>query len=254
MNEITTNQTTFPTLFDLFQHWVNVGYPDYVTGIWSNDGSSYNLTLGVTNDAAGEAGKQEILDQIEDDASVTFVTQTHPHNYLMQIQDELLPYFKKEGLGMVSSGLDDRENHIEIEFLAEKANNEATLDFIADLYKTYGDAISVSYTDGYCFTDELLHTTTIGIENPLSPPVPGKSSFSPLLVAGLIGIPLVVFGLYFVLRKRFVPVVQRNNGGTVAQTDSLSVKEVEELVKESSLTVSREVDEKVMERIGKIRK
>ena len=61
----------------------------------------------------------------------------------------------------------------------------------------------------------------------------------------------MVFGLYFVLRKRFVPVVQRNNGGTVAQTDRLSVKEVEELVKESSLTVSREVDEKVMNLIEK---
>ena len=78
MNDMTTNQMTFPTLFDLFHHWCTDGYPDYVTGIWSTDGSSYNLTLGVTNDAAGEAGKQEILDQIEDDASVAFVTKPTP--------------------------------------------------------------------------------------------------------------------------------------------------------------------------------
>lgn len=62
----------------------------------------------------------------------------------------------------------------------------------------------------------------------------------------MILIPLLVFGIYFALRKRFVPVLQTNAGGTVTHSDTLSVKEVEELVKDSSLTVSKEVDERVM--------
>lgn len=249
MNDMTTNQATYPSLFDLFQHWCNDGYPDYVTGIWSNDGSSYNLTVGVTNDAAGEAGKQEILDLVENDASVTFTTQTYSHNSLQQIQDELIPYFKQEELGMVGTGIYDTENCVHVEFLTEKAADEATLNFIAELENKYGDAISVSYTEGYTLTTE-----EIGLTTPLAPSTGEKTSFSPLLVAGMILIPLLVFGIYFALRKRFVPVMETNAGGTVTHSDKISVKEVEELVKDSSLTVSKEVDERVMEGIGKLLK
>lgn len=244
MNDITTNQATYPTLFDLFQHWCNDGYPDYVTGIWSTDGSSYNLTVGVTNDAAGEAGKQEILDLVENDASVTFTTQTYSHNYLMQIQEELFPYFEQEELGLVGSGVYDMENCVHVEFLTEKENDEVSLNFIAKLEEKYGDAVSISYTEGY-----VLRTEEISLTTPPAPSIGGKSSFSPLLIAGMILIPLLVFGIYFALRKRFIPVLQTNAGGTVTRSDTLSVKEVEELVKDSSLTVSKEVYEKVMERI-----
>lgn len=244
MNDMNTNQT-YPTLFDLFQVWCNEGYPDYVTGVWSNDGSSYNLTIGITGDAAGEAGKQEILNLVEDDASVIFAPQTYTHNYLMQIQDDLLPYFKQD-LGLVASGLYDRENYVGVEILSAKANDEATLNFIAELEQKYGDAVSISYSEGYATT-----TDEIGLSNPLAPSTGGNSSFSPLLAAGLILLPLLVFGLYFALRKRFVPVVQTNAGGTVAHTDTLSVKDVERILKESSLTVSREVDEKVINLIDK---
>lgn len=248
MNNITTNQTTYPTLFDLFQYWCNEGYPDYVTGIWSNDGSSYNLTVGLVEGATGEAGKQEILDLVENDSSITFTTQTYSYNYLRQVQDELTPYFKQE-LGMVGTGVSEMENCVDVEFLTEKANDETTLNFIAELKKTYGDAISVSSTEGYTLRQT---TEEIGLVNPLAPSTGGNTSFSPLLIAGVIIIPLLVFGLYFALRKRFVPVMQTNTGRTVARTGNISAKEVAELVRDSYLTVSREVDEKVMERIEKV--
>ena len=244
MNDITTNQATYPTLFDLFQHWCNDGYPDYVTGIWSNDSSSYNLTVGVTNDAAGEAGKQEILDLVENDDSITFTTQTYSHNYLMQIQEELFPYFEQEELGLVGSGVYDMENCVHVEVLTEKENDEVSLNFIAELEEKYGDAVSISYTEGY-----VLRTEEISLTTPPAPSIGGKSSLSPLIIAGMILIPLLIFGIYFVLRKRFIPVLQTNAGGTVTRSDTLSVKEVEELVKDSSLTVSKEVDVRVMERI-----
>lgn len=244
MNE---NEMTFPTLFDLFQHWCNEGYPDYVTGVWSNDGSSYNLTIGVIEGTAGEAGKQEILNLVEDDASVTFAPQTYSHGYLMQIQEELLPYFKQD-LGLVASGLYDMENYIGVEILSAKANDEATLNFIAELQQKYGDAVSISYTEGYATTTE-----EIGLTNPLAPSTGGKPSFSPLLIAGVILIPLLVFGTYFALKKRFVPVMQTNTGETVTHADTLSVKEVEEMVKDSSLMVSKELDERVMERIEQLK-
>ncbi len=245
MSDMTTNQATYSTAFDLFQHWCNEGYPDYVTGVWSTDGSSYNLTVGVTGDAAGEAGKQEILALVEDDASVNFAPQTYSHNYLMQIQDELFPYFEQD-LGLVATGLYDMENYIGVEILSAKANDKATLSFIAELQQKYGDAVSISYSEGFATT-----TDEIGLMNPLAPSNAGKTSFSLLLVAGAILIPLLVFGIYFVLRKRFVPVMQTNAGKTVTRSGKISVKEVEGIVKDSSLTVSKEVDERVMEEIGK---
>lgn len=249
MNDMNSNQTTYPTLFDLFQVWCNEGYPDYVTGVWSNDGSSYNLTVGVTGDAAGEAGKKEILNLIEDDTSVTFAPQTYTHDYLIQIQEELLPYFEQD-LGLVASGVYDRENYVGVEILTAKSNEEATLDFIAELKEKYGEAISVSYTENYVtLTDELQTNTTTVLMEPLSPSATG-TPFSPLLTAGLILIPLLVCGVYFALRRRFLPVLQTNAGGTVSQSGKLSVKEVEEIVKDSSLTISREVDERVMEAIN----
>ncbi|MBQ9767889.1 MAG: hypothetical protein IJW37_07285 [Lachnospiraceae bacterium] len=244
MNNMTTTPKTFPTLFDLFQHWCNAGYPDYVTGIWSTDGSSYNLTVGLVEGTAGEAGKQEILNLIENDASITFTTQTYSHNYLMQIQEELFSYFEQTELGMVGSGVYDMENCVHVEFLTEKENDEVSLNFIAELKEKYGNAVSISYTEGY-----VLRTEEISLTTPPAPSISGKSSFSPLLIAGMILIPLLVFGIYFALRKRFVPVLQTNAGGTFTQSSKISVKEVEEMVKDSSLTVSKEVDEKVMERI-----
>ncbi len=248
MNNMTitaSTKATHSTAGDLFQQWESAGYPDYVTGVWSTDGGYYNLTIGVTNDEVGEAGKQEILNLIENDQSVTFVTQTYSRNYLLQIQEELLPYFKQEECGMVGNGLYDTENCIYIEIHTDKAGSEASLNFIAELQDKYGDAVSFHYTDGIP-VDTLEE---IGLTTSLTPSSPGKTSVSPLLVTGLILIPLLVFGIYFALRKRFVPILQTNAGGTVTHSDTLSVKEVEELVKDSSLTVSKEVDEKVMERI-----
>ena len=244
MNDMNTTPKTFHTLFDLFQHWCNDGYPDYVTGVWSNDGSSYNLTVGLVDGTAGEAGKQEILDLIENDASITFTTQTYSHNYLMRIQDALFSYFEQTELGMVGTGIYDTENCVHVDFLTDKANDEVSLSFITELQQKYGDAISISYTEGYALTSE-----EIALANPLAPSTVGKTSFSPLLMAGAILIPLLVFGTYFALKKRFVPVMQTNAGGAVTHSDKISAKGVEKLVKDSSLTVSKEVDEKVMEKI-----
>ena len=243
MNE---TELSFSTAGDLFQHWANAGYPDYVTGVWSTDGSYYTLTIGVLENEAGEIGKQEILDLITDDTTVTFVYQTYSRNYLLRLQEELLPYFKQEELGMVSIGLSDTENHIEIGILEEKRNDEASLNFIAELRDTYGDAVSVIYTDS---TIELT-TEEIGLSAPLSPTTSGSIAFPALWTIGLIGIPLLVFGMYFVLKKRFVPVLQTTAGNSVTKTKKLSTRDVESLIKECSLPVSNDLDEKILKDIA----
>ena len=54
----------------LFQYWYSTQetpsaspYPDYVCGVWSTDGTTDHLTIAVTKDEAGEAGKSEIPSQ-----------------------------------------------------------------------------------------------------------------------------------------------------------------------------------------------
>ena len=75
------------------------GVPDYISGLWSTDGSRKNLTFGVVKGEAGEAGRQEILDLVKDDSTVTIVYQTYSHNYLWQIQDAIVHTYFEKGLG-----------------------------------------------------------------------------------------------------------------------------------------------------------
>ena len=50
-------EAQYETVFDLLQLWGENGYPDYVCGIWSNDGSIYNLSVGIVEGEDGEKGK-----------------------------------------------------------------------------------------------------------------------------------------------------------------------------------------------------
>ena len=75
------------TINDLFQYWEFNGYPDYVCGVWSTDGSENNLTVGILKTDEGENGKDEILSKIENDEAVTFEYQKYSKNYLFEIQN-----------------------------------------------------------------------------------------------------------------------------------------------------------------------
>ena len=48
------------TMNDLFQYWELNGYPEYVCGVWSTDGSEQNLTVGILENTEGQ---KEILEK-----------------------------------------------------------------------------------------------------------------------------------------------------------------------------------------------
>ena len=73
----------------LYQAWYG-NLPDYITGVWSTDGSQYNLTFGIRADADVKAVKKEILALVKDDKSVSFAVQKYSYNELKAINDELL--------------------------------------------------------------------------------------------------------------------------------------------------------------------
>ena len=67
-------EAQYSTAGDLYEAWCS-NLPDYFCGVWSTDGGTTNLTFGIQNNASGNAGKQKILELIENDSSVTFVYQ-----------------------------------------------------------------------------------------------------------------------------------------------------------------------------------
>ena len=85
----------YSTMGALYQAWGGYeGYPDYVCGAWSTDGGMDNLTVAVTDDKAGEQGREEILSQLQDHSSVTFTTQTYSYRQLQQVMDEIVTEFE----------------------------------------------------------------------------------------------------------------------------------------------------------------
>ena len=81
----------YATAFDLYQAWFAQNgyenpYPDYISGVWSADGSMDHFVFGVTDDERGEAGKAEILRLVADDTTVDFAYQNYSYAELLAIR------------------------------------------------------------------------------------------------------------------------------------------------------------------------
>ncbi|MBE6851701.1 MAG: hypothetical protein E7504_08275 [Ruminococcus sp.] len=208
--------------------------PDYICGIWSTDGSLDRLTIGIQDTAEGNAAKQEILDMIEDDSAITFVYQKHSRNELLRILDELYPYFDKD-IGLVSAGLNEYDNRIDIEIFEDRAKDTATKEMVKELEAAYGDAISISYTD-----EEIVLTTggEIGADAP-------KNHLPLYLMAG--GMVTLVASAFFMMKygRRRTAVVQTNAGSTV----SPSPENIADMIRHTEPEFPAEMDEKIMSAI-----
>lgn len=172
-------ENAFKTAGDLFQYWMSgksfpeSPYPDYVTGVWSTDGGMDNLTIGVTKDDAGEAGKAEILSCIEDDSTVTFTYQSFPHHELMKVQGNLVTSMNDE-TGAYGMGVHEMENRVVISINVSAPGAEA---FMEECFAAYGDRVAFEEGEGIFLTLEtgvdgtgdipatgLVHET--GLEKP----------------------------------------------------------------------------------------
>ena len=191
----------FATSNDLFQYWHSTyppQYPDYVGGVWTENGTAYPLTFALTDDAAGEAGKAELLRLIADDESVTFTTVKHSYNTLSRIQDRIMPYFERD-IGLVGMGVYDMENHVGVELHRDYQDNPETQQFVRELLQQYGDAVQISYTDGYiAMTDISVGVDDVHVETP-------QRGVAELLVAvgfGVLGAAMLAVILYRRWRAR----------------------------------------------------
>lgn len=219
---------------ELYMAWAE-DLPDYICGIWSTDGGMTNLTFGIQDNEAGNAGKEKMLELIEDDSTVTFVYQKYSRNYLMQIQKELDHYMELD-LGLISTGVYDIQNYVEFGILQEKKDKARTKAMIEEIFDKYGDAVAVKYT-GEIYTMTLMeektnHTVHVAFFT---------ASFAVLAFVCI---------LFFVRKNRGTQ-LQTENGAIVVSTKAPTYKEVEALVKKSTIPPPSDLDQKVLRNISK---
>jgi len=228
-------EAKYNTAGELYEAWCE-NLPDYICGVWSTDGGANNLTFGIQNNAAGNAGKQEMLDLVKNDSTLTFVYQEYSRNYLLQIQREIDEYMKDD-LGLVETALDEQNNCIGVGILTERKDDADTQNMLEEITDKYGKAVSIHYTDA-------IFDLTIGEEQSL------QSQHFLFYTMGIMAVLLV--GMFFVFQKRNVLLLQTNNGATVSTATSPSTKEVENLVRKTQYDIPSELDQRIMNEINKI--
>ena len=228
-------EAKYNTAGELYEAWCE-NLPDYICGVWSTDGGSNNLTFGIQNNESGNAGKQEMLDLVKNDSTLTFVYQEYSRNYLLQIQREIDEYMKDD-LGLVETALDEQNNCIGVGILTERKDDADTQNMLEEITDKYGKAVSIHYTDA-------IFDLTIGEEQSL------QSQHFLFYTMGIMAVLLV--GMFFVFQKRNVLLLQTNNGATVSTATSPSTKEVENLVRKTQYDIPSELDQRIMNEINKI--
>lgn len=227
----------YETAFGLFEEWMQTGYPNYVTGMWSTDGSMDNLTVGIVEAEYSEELKNELLSLVENKDTLSFAKQKYSNNYLRSIQDELTVYFGGE-IALSGMGVYDMENYVGIDIVSDKMN-PATEDFIRECTEKYGDAVHFEYGGEIVLDMGYTQSTTVQTATEEA------KSDNTLWIAFAAVAVLLIGGaaIVFINRRRSV---LAGADGTLAATDSISDEQLENFVRETYIAPSAELDEKIL--------
>ena len=237
----------FATSEDLFQYWASpypTQYPDYVGGIWTDNGTSYPLPIALTDDAAGKTGKKEILRLIADDNSVKFTTVKYSRNLLERAMNEITPYFEQD-LGLVGLGVYDMENHVELEIHKDYKNNTATKEMLRQIKTRYGDAVYVRYTDGYVALTEDLLVIDGAVD---------KDPTKAMLVLIVVGIGLLgTAALIVAVRQSQKRAAAQTSAGTVdvAADGKMTLRDTEQAIRKSEVKPPEDLEDKILSKLNK---
>lgn len=234
-------QVKYDTAYDLFQVWSGPqAFPDYVCGVWCTDGNTSNLTIAVLKNDEGEKGKEEILELIEDDSSVTFTYGQYSRNYLTGVQKEVDKHFKNhEEHGLIGTALLEKEGKIVLFILKEYEGNEKTDKLLSDLTSQYGDIFNVTYGDA--FIEETMELIAPIENRNLQTNHPSLST----IVLVLILISSIAF---MVVRKKRAKAM-RTTGGEIVTSTTLTDEELENEIRNSTTPYPQTLDEKISKKI-----
>lgn len=226
----------------LYEAWVSQEeVPDYISGVWSTDGGTKNLTFGVVKGEAGEQGKQEILALVHDDSTVTIVYQTYSRNYLYRIQREIEDAYFEAGLGLVTAGVMEMENKLRFEVHTDFADNVDTQAMIQHVIEQYGDAVYFSYVDTY---PQFVGGTQPAPTSPVLVLTNPKNQAFPFALA-LCVIVLICF-LFAEMHRRRMMAVAADGTHVFMDEKSITKKEVEAAIRETDIKPSETLDDRVM--------
>ena len=123
----------------LCESWGDDSQPDYVTGVWTESGETDHLVIGLVPGEQGKNGMDEILLQIEDDESASFVWQRYSMRELKEIMDEVtnqMPHVP----GLYACAIHESENCVVIS--AELASPSPELEKMMSCWEmAYGSAV-----------------------------------------------------------------------------------------------------------------
>ena len=233
----------------LYEAWHSQGgVPDYISGVWSTDGSRENLTFGVVEGEAGEAGRQEILELVKDDSTVTIVYQTYSRNYLYEIQEAVVDAYFGKGIGLVTAGVSEYENKLCFEVHTDFADNADTLAMIRQVTEQYGDAVDFRFVDPYVqlvggTKPPALIRLVLGTTNPQ------EQGFFLGLVCVLCVMVSCCFCLVRIHRRRIL-LLASNGASLVAEEHPVSKKETEDIIRGARMKPSESLDDRIMRSIA----
>lgn len=229
----------------LYEAWVSQGgVPDYISGVWSTDGGTENLTFGVVQCEAGEQGKREILALVRDDSTVTIVYQTYSRNYLYRIQEEIVDAYFEEGLGLVTAGVMEKENKLRFEVHTDFTDNVDTQAMIQHVTEQYGDAVYFSYIDTY---PQFVGGTQPAPTGPILVMTNPQNHVFPFAFV-LCGIVLA-FLLFIEIQRRRVMAVALDGTPMIMDEKPISKRDVEAAIRETDIKPSETLDDRVMRSI-----
>ena len=272
------------TMGDLYQAWFEneeyeYHYPDYVCGVWTETGDMSELVVAVTKDEAGEAGKQEILSLIENDASVKFTYQSYTYKELRQLQDELSQFMGDES-GIYGIGVNQMDNKVHANIDMSNPNAEM---YVEKLLGQYGDKLVFEAGSGITFDcqseglidsvgggmDGAVYTPEIGafdagggyqnvpavtieemaITTGITP-APASEPDNRLWIFAVCAAAVVVLGAVILVAVSRVRAKQ-TTAGVVAGGGRLTAGDTETIVKKSVEAPQRDILGAVMEEIEK---
>lgn len=240
------NSGSFANAGELYEYWQERnGFPAYITGVWSSDGGLVNFTFGVTDDAAGHAGAQEILALVGDDDTVVIAYQTHTWQYLRTVQSDVERYLD-EDVGFKAVGINGYTNRVEVDVAQTRLDDPNTAAAISALQGKYGDAVFFQFTS-------TEYIPVIGGAN-----APAGNFYNPIGNRTSTQMPLIFFlsatsllllaALFFSEYKRRKLFLLLGNGTAVAVSgEKLSCRAVKEAIRNSAAEPSHNLDARIRE-------
>ncbi len=241
-NAAETQTEPFANAGELYQSW-NEQFPDYISGVWSTDGGTANLTFGIAESADFEESKNEILSLIKNDTGVTFVQQKYARNELMRIQEEMHKYFEDAATnGLCSMGLYDTQNCIQVEFLESKKEDENTKQLIASLQEQYGDAVRIAWSEGYAV---LTYEETPAIQTDMRIDIDTRNTSYYAFFLAVACLLVMCFGGFLFVRKKQTAALQTVSGSVITSSPAVSKKEVEAAIKNAEIKPDSALDKRI---------